>query len=434
MTDPDPSRAEDRARVRAREAAMLLDTPSERVFDRITVLAARVTDAPVALVSLVDSHRQFFKSTFGLVEPWATLRETPLSHAFCPEVVAHAGPLVVTDARGHPLLGDNPAITELEVIAYAGVPLRFGGEILGTLCVIDHHPHAWEDSDVMLLGELALVLEEIIALRRRALDEERDHASRHADQRHEVEESRQLAAMSRRLQRGLLPQATTHEGFDVEAAYEPGSARLLLGGDFADVRLASGERLDFVIGDVSGHGPEAAALAVAVRSGWSALRDRDVPLDELMGTLNGIVLRERHDEDLFATALVGTIDVGARIVELVTAGHPPPILVGEQPRELTVRFGLVLGADADASWTTTRVALEGDGLLAYTDGLVEGRARPGAVERFGVDRLLPMIGTRIAADPSSPGLTTELIAAATAAHGQPLADDVAALFIRPLAR
>ena len=61
----------------------LLDTPPEAPIDRLTRLAARLLDAPVALVSLVDDHRQFFKSAFGLPQPWASIRETPLSHSFC---------------------------------------------------------------------------------------------------------------------------------------------------------------------------------------------------------------------------------------------------------------------------------------------------------------------------------------------------------------
>ena len=60
----------------------LLDTPPEEALDRLGRLATRVLRAPVALVSLVDSDRQFFKSAVGLPEPWATLRETPLSHSF----------------------------------------------------------------------------------------------------------------------------------------------------------------------------------------------------------------------------------------------------------------------------------------------------------------------------------------------------------------
>ena len=101
-------------------------------------------NAPVALVSLVDEDRQFFKSCVGVAEPWASERETPLSHSFCQHAVAQREPLVVDDAREHPVLKDNPAVAEMGAIAYAGVPLiDAGGHALGTLCVIDSRPRQW---------------------------------------------------------------------------------------------------------------------------------------------------------------------------------------------------------------------------------------------------------------------------------------------------
>jgi hypothetical protein len=83
----------DEARLAALWRTGLLDTPPEEVFDRLTRLTRRMLDAPVALVSLVEADRQFFKSALGLPEPWATRRETPLSHSFCQHVVATGAPL-----------------------------------------------------------------------------------------------------------------------------------------------------------------------------------------------------------------------------------------------------------------------------------------------------------------------------------------------------
>jgi GAF domain-containing protein len=92
-------------------------------------------------VSLVDADRQFFKSALGLPEPWATRRETPLSHSFCQHVVATGAPLRVEDARDHSLVCDNLAIPELGVVAYLGMPLATAdGQVLGSLCAIDTEP------------------------------------------------------------------------------------------------------------------------------------------------------------------------------------------------------------------------------------------------------------------------------------------------------
>jgi len=154
--DPVAKAIADPGRLAALERTQLLDTPPEERFDSLTRVAARVLQAPVALVSLVDSDRQFFKSCLGLPEPWASRRGTPLSHSFCMRAVAAREPLIVEDARKHPVLRDNPAIRDLGVVAYAGIPLMSeDSEPLGTLCVIDNVPRHWKPEETALLTEIA---------------------------------------------------------------------------------------------------------------------------------------------------------------------------------------------------------------------------------------------------------------------------------------
>jgi hypothetical protein len=153
-------------RLRAVRAAHILGTPPEDSFDRLAGLAARVLNAPVALISIVDEERQFFKSCLGLAEPWATSRQSPLSHSFCQHAVAAREPLIVADARKHPVLLDNAAIRDMGVIAYAGAPLlAFDGHALGTLCVIDHEPRVWTSDQVEILRDLASAVVTEIELR-----------------------------------------------------------------------------------------------------------------------------------------------------------------------------------------------------------------------------------------------------------------------------
>jgi transcriptional regulator with GAF, ATPase, and Fis domain len=150
-------------RLRELHRSLLLDSPPEESFDRLTRLTSTVLNVPVALVSLVDSDRQFFKSCLGLPQPWSAQRQTPLSHSFCQHVVESRRPLVVSDAREHPLLRNNPAIRDLGIIAYAGAPLISpNGHVLGTLCAIDHEPRHWTTEQVEILRNLAgSVLSEI---------------------------------------------------------------------------------------------------------------------------------------------------------------------------------------------------------------------------------------------------------------------------------
>jgi GAF domain-containing protein len=149
------------------QATRLLDSPPEEPFDRLARIACKVVKAPVALVTLVDRDRQFFKSSIGLPEPWCTRRETPLSHSFCKHVVATQRPLVLSDARLDASLRDNPAIQVLGIVAYLGIPLvTAGGVPLGSFCVIDQRPRDWTYDQVDLLQELAACVMREIELRR----------------------------------------------------------------------------------------------------------------------------------------------------------------------------------------------------------------------------------------------------------------------------
>src|SRR4051812_17813092 len=153
-------------RLGALSATGLMDSPPEACFDRFTRLAAQLLGTEVALISLIDDHRQFFKSGLGLAEPWASRRETPLTHSFCQYAVSSAEPLVIVDAREHPYLRHNLAVQELSVIAYAGVPLVTSqDQVLGALCVVDSRPRPWSEQHVAALRDLAALTMTEIELR-----------------------------------------------------------------------------------------------------------------------------------------------------------------------------------------------------------------------------------------------------------------------------
>ncbi len=153
-------------RLRALQLSGLIDSPAEQGFDRVTGLMGRLLQVPVALVSLVDDGRQFFKSCHGtLAEPWHSLRETPLSHSFCQYVVTGNSPLIIEDARSHDLVKNNLAVPDLGVIAYLGFPLTDPeGNVFGSLCAIDGEARQWSSSEIETVREFAAVISDEIHL------------------------------------------------------------------------------------------------------------------------------------------------------------------------------------------------------------------------------------------------------------------------------
>jgi GAF domain-containing protein len=124
-------------RVQALAGYGIMDTAAEAAFDELTQLAAELFRAPVALVSLLDDKRQWFKSRVGIEDT-----ETPIEHAFCAHAIRGADVMVVPDARDDPRFADNPLVTgDAAIRFYAGAPLIApDGVALGTLCVIDRMP------------------------------------------------------------------------------------------------------------------------------------------------------------------------------------------------------------------------------------------------------------------------------------------------------
>jgi GAF domain-containing protein len=157
----------DPGRLAALRRLVLLDTGPSEGFDRLARLAARSLNTPMALMTLVDGDRQYFKAAFGLPAPIEAIRETPLTYSICQYAVAMGAPLVVCDARVEHWLDDNPAISLLGITAYAGVPLiTADGYAVGTLCVLDTVAREWTGDDLANLEDLAAVVMREIRLHR----------------------------------------------------------------------------------------------------------------------------------------------------------------------------------------------------------------------------------------------------------------------------
>lgn len=163
---PDPIPGDEAARLRALERYGILDTESELTFDRVTRLASAIVGTPVALVSLIDKDRQWFKSRVGL-----DARETPRDISFCGHAVADKSTLIVENALEDARFADNPlVIGEPDIRFYAGIPLETpDGHALGTLCVIDSKPRKLDEDKLRALHDLADIVVRELELRRIAL-------------------------------------------------------------------------------------------------------------------------------------------------------------------------------------------------------------------------------------------------------------------------
>ncbi|MES2257400.1 MAG: EAL domain-containing protein [Pseudomonadota bacterium] len=144
----------------------ILDTPVDVNFDRLARLAAKLCDTPIALVTLVDQGRQWFKSVIGL-----DLRETDRAVSFCSHTIAAASPMIVPDARQDATFADNPLVTGAPgIVFYAGIPLVSpAGIALGTLAVIDIRPRILSADQLEVLETLAEQIMGQLELRRQGI-------------------------------------------------------------------------------------------------------------------------------------------------------------------------------------------------------------------------------------------------------------------------
>ena len=237
-----------------------------------------------------------------------------------------------------------------------------------------------------------------------------------------------------RLERGLLPSPLLTPGrVGVQPTYRPGRERALIGGDFYDVVEVSDGQVHLLIGDVSGHGPDEAALGAALRIAWRSLVLAGLPQERALDVAEQVLLVERQHEERFATCGVVTLGVDLRTAHVRLAGHPPPLLVqpGRRPVPLDVAdvapgLGMLPGTTAHA---TSHELGESWLLVLYTDGLIEGATCPGSRERLGVAGVSDLLATLLDQGVEPRLLGAELVALAEQRQGGPLTDDIAVVVV-----
>jgi serine phosphatase RsbU (regulator of sigma subunit) len=248
------------------------------------------------------------------------------------------------------------------------------------------------------------------------------------DTARELARAETRAAENTRLERGLLPVPLLHDdGLSVVQRYRPGRDRALLGGDFYDVVECADGTLFALIGDVSGHGPDEAALGVCLRVAWRTLILAGTDEERILPLTAEVLQHERSTEETFATACMVRIAADRDSARVYLAGHPAPIMLGWDLGTLVeAPPGPPLGVVADMIWEPAEFALSaGWRMFLYTDGLIEGGSGDGTAERLGVDGLHALLTEVDAAGPDPGSAVERLIGRAQELNAGALTDDLA---------
>ncbi|WP_405577251.1 PP2C family protein-serine/threonine phosphatase [Streptomyces sp. NBC_01190] len=418
-----PAALSDPRRLAAVAATGLLDTGPEDAFDDLARVAATVAGVDRAFITLVDADRSFWKSCVGVDAEGIEERQRPVGESLCSFVVGLGERFVVDDAVNDPRTRDHPSVRPTRIGAWAGYPVRApGGEVLGTLCVVDRAAHAWTRAELATLDTLARSVGNEIHLRQSL-----------ATSRTALQES---DALARSLQDSLLPPVLRQvPGLDAAASYLPASGSAGVVGDFYDLFRAQGPWWAMVMGDVCGKGVEAAKVTALARYTLRADAVDHLSPAEILRRLNTAMLAQRSPR--FLTATCATFRALPDGVEgtLCLGGHPRALVRrADGGVEELGEFGTLLGVLPEVRLQDTAFRLApGDLLLLYTDGAIESRGRKATVPNPG----RPMFGeSDLAAALAGCGgmdaaATIGRLASVLAAHNDGWAsDDTALLALR----
>ena len=236
--------------------------------------------------------------------------------------------------------------------------------------------------------------------------------------------------LHRRLERSLLPSLELrNQDLTIIEQSLPGERRLELGGDFLDVVDVESGGVAVIVGDVAGHGPDAAALGATLRSAWAALIFSGAPPADVARTLRQVIEHERASPDTYATCCLAWVDPARDQVSILNFGHPAPLLLGTPVTPLNVPPLTPLGTFDDpigepVAWTLP----PGWNLFFYTDGLIESRAFRGSSERYGHARLLHALAA-LEHEEVDDQYLARLLRGIQALAGEPFPDDVTVVVV-----
>jgi serine phosphatase RsbU (regulator of sigma subunit)/anti-sigma regulatory factor (Ser/Thr protein kinase) len=323
----------------------------------------------------------------------------PVGRGFAGRIAAQRRPIYIPDVSHADVV--NPILRQKAIRSMLGVPLLVEGRVLGVLHVGTLTPREFTEGDRDLLQ---------LAADRAAIAIEHAH----------LYEQRRVAEA---LQRSLLPQELAGvAGLEVAARYMPAAAAASLGGDWYDVFPLGGGRIGLAVGDVVGRGLPAAALMAQLRTALRAYAFDGYTPSEVIDRLNRMLAHIAP-----ATMTTGTyldLDPERETLEVVNAGHPPPLVIDPEGRAryMHVSPNAALGVSRGSRYRSQRCELRsGSTLVLYTDGVVEVR---GEALDVGLERMRRLAESASAA----PEALVEAIVDRMVAEGRP-SDDVAILVV-----
>ena len=347
--------------------AALSSLDLDDLLDELLERTRELLSVDTAAILLVDPSGRELVATAasGLEEEVRQGIRVPVGKGFTGRIAARGEPLTIDHVDQETVY--SQILIDKHLAAMTGVPMLAGSRLLGVLHIGSLTPRRFTDDDVDLLRLVA------------------DRASMATEARL----SRLDRATTLALQRSLLPAHPADvDGLQIAVRYVPG-AQVGIGGDWYDVFELPSGTVGVVIGDVAGSGLRAAVVMGRIRSALRAYAlETDDPADVLARLDRKI---QRFEPEAIATVLYAVIDPDRSRVTVSSAGHLPPVMIDAAGgRTLDIRPDLPLGVDADAPRHTTVVELPaGDGLVLYTDGLIERR---GQRLLESIDRMVGIVG------------------------------------------
>ena len=411
-------------RLDAVRRALALHSGPDDALDRISRLAARIFDTPMAAVSFVGDEQVWFKGRFGLQIPAASAQP-----GLCVTAAQRLGTYVLIDALAdpwasvHPMVADDPRIR-----FYAAAPVRTAdGHRIGVVSVMDTEPRYATASQLAMLPELAGLVTDQLELRRAAvtvIEVEQEARSRL------LAEAKRISYIADTLQDTLTPSRLPDiPGLDLAVYYEPFSTDDV-GGDFFDVFPVNDKRWGIFVGDVVGKGVEAAAFTSLARYSVRTAAVVEPGPAEVLAAVNEAVRRDpASGENMYCTIAYGDFaphDGGQSWqATMALAGHPPPLLIRRGSVESVTAEGTVIGSFEHQQYSTTTVTLDpGETIVYYSDGMTDLLTGEGWLGVEGVSAALRDRELRSAQD------AVELLRNVITRNDQPLRDDLVILAVR----